>query len=73
MSKAADAESALRVTLTDTQVRHQMRWVCGDHSGTIRFPQDERGPVRIEWDSTCPDNWEKIEKLVEGQASMHCA
>jgi hypothetical protein len=43
-------------------------WTHGDHSGMITFPQDERGPIEIEWDGDCPKNWEDIEECVEREA-----
>ena len=39
-----------------------MTWEHGEHSGTITFPSDERGPVKIDWDGDCPEDWEDIEE-----------
>ena len=48
---------------------HRMKWEHGDHSGTITFPGEERGPVHIQWDDECPEDWEEIEAAVEAAAS----
>ena len=44
-------------------------WEHGEHSGTITFPGEERGPVDIQWDGEYPDDWETIEAQVESAAS----
>jgi hypothetical protein len=46
----------------------RMNWEHGEHSGTITFPGEERGPVDIQWDGDCPDDWEEIEAAVEAAA-----
>jgi hypothetical protein len=51
----------------------RLRWEHGEHSGTITFPGDERGPVDIQWDYDPPDDWEAIEALVEAAASESSA
>jgi hypothetical protein len=45
-------------------------WELDDHSGTITFPADERGPIDIIWDSPTPDNWEEIEAAIIEAASQ---
>jgi hypothetical protein len=47
----------------------RMNWQHGEHTGTIAFPMDERGPVDIQWDNNAPDNWEEIEQAIERAAS----
>ena len=51
----------------ETQTR--LAWEYGEHTGTITFPADERGPVRIEWDGPCPEDWEEIEERVVDDAA----
>jgi hypothetical protein len=48
----------------------RMSWEHGEHSGTITFPGEERGPVYIDWDGDLPDNWEEIEAEIEQQAAQ---
>jgi len=41
------------------------RWEHGEHSGSLRYAEDERGPAVIEWDATAvPDEWEEVERMV---------
>ena len=47
----------------------RMNWEHGEHSGTITSPEEERGPVDIQWDGDCPDDWEEIEAAVEAAAA----
>jgi hypothetical protein len=58
------------MTITNRQsLGEHMNWEHGEHSGTISFPSEERGPVDIQWDNDPPDNYEEIEALVEAAAS----
>lgn len=47
--------------ITEAQAGHAT-WEHSEHSGTITFPKNERDPIRIEWDTPCPPEWEEIEK-----------
>lgn len=58
----------MRTNITGIETSHRMKWEHGEHSGTIKFTADERGPVEIEWDGDCPDDWEEIEERVEAAA-----
>jgi len=35
-----------------------------EYYGTIGFPEDERAPTNMDWDSEVPENWEDIEDLI---------
>ena len=54
--------------ITDIETRNRMSWEHGDYAGTIEFPDDDRGPVKIDWDVDCPDDWEDIEEAVQAAA-----
>ena len=59
----------MHAIITDRKpLGERARWEYGDHSGTITFPGEERGPVDIQWDGDCPDNWEEIEEQIEAAA-----
>lgn len=49
----------------------RMDWEYGEHSGTITFPGEERGPEVIEWFTDCPDNYAEIEEIIIQTASSH--
>ena len=63
----------MKTKIHKLEVPSRMSWECGDHTGTITFPDDERGPVDIEWDNDCPDNWEGIEAKVAAVAIDYLA
>lgn len=48
----------------EKEARVTRRWRCGDHSGTVTLPSDERGPIEFEWDNSPPEDWEDIEQAV---------
>jgi hypothetical protein len=52
-------------------IGERIDWEHGEHSGTITFPGEERGPVDIQWDNECPDDWQAIEEIIEKEASIH--
>ncbi len=59
----------MKVTMVEENAGAQSyAWTCGEHSGIIKFPSDERGPRTIEWDNDdeLPENWEEIEEAVLG-------
>jgi hypothetical protein len=60
----------MKTIITNGQsLGERMNWEHGEHSGTITFPGEERGPVDIQWDGDCTENWEEIEAEVERAAS----
>lgn len=48
---------------------HKYNWTFGEWSGTLELPEDERGPVLIEWDDEAPRFYEDIEE--ELQLRLH--
>jgi len=54
----------MKVTIEENAGGQTFSWECGEHSGIVKFPADERAPHEIEWDDDLPENWEDIEAAI---------